>query len=225
MPDQSQFNIYIIIALIIGIIGLIWLINTLWRNWKISKFRSWPRARATVVNVLAVPTDGKIAVDPRNIIATTNNSVRYVPKILYVYEVNGREYRSDNVFYHGPDSLNAVDTKMLLGQIYPNNIITILYNPSNPNDAYIYNGTQNNTGIIIGVILLLLSGFLFYQNYKNKSGNNDMTGNDILTQLSKATHINIPTSKTTTISKTTMPGSATGNNVIEISSFRKGLLY
>ncbi len=62
-----------IIVLILAIVGLIWLINGLWKNWKIRNIRSWPKADATIISSVAQPADGSSSafVDPRFIVATT----------------------------------------------------------------------------------------------------------------------------------------------------------
>ena len=175
MPNWiDQYNIYI--AIILGIIGLIWLIRTLWGNIKINKIRSWPKATANVVNVFAETVNsgsGSMLIDP-NTISIANNTTKFIPRVLYEYTIRGKGYQSNNVVYDGPRDFNAVDTKMILGQITPGENIHVYYNPHKPSESYIYNGRSKYTGIIGGIILLLIAGYLIYQKYYDTGI--DMTG-------------------------------------------------
>ncbi|XWV24655.1 hypothetical protein QJ856_gp1129 [Tupanvirus deep ocean] len=174
MTDLGDYmTVSNIVAIILGIIGLIWLIYGLWRNWKINKISTWPKTNAFVLNSVAEPANnaaGNTYVDPRYIIATTDNKAQYIPKVTYRYRVGNREYQSNHVVYSGSRSYNAVDIKTLLGQVHAGATIPIFYNPNNPNESYIYNGTSSYTGVIIGLVLLLIAGYLgYYHNYKNKT--------------------------------------------------------
>ncbi|XWV25892.1 hypothetical protein QJ857_gp1189 [Tupanvirus soda lake] len=174
MTDLGDYmTVNNIVAIILGIIGLIWLIYGLWRNWKINKISTWPKTNAFVLNSVAEPANnaaGNTYVDPRYIIATTDNKAQYIPKVTYRYRVANKEYQSNNVVYSGSRSYNAVDIKTLLGQVYAGATIPIFYNPNNPNESYIYNGTTSYTGIIIGLVLLLIAAYLgYYHNYKNRN--------------------------------------------------------
>ena len=165
-------NIYNIVAIILGIIGLIWLIYALWRNSRVNQIRSWPKTSATVVNVFAVPANsaaGNRYVDPQSIVVA-NNKARFTPHVLYTYIVKGKEYQSTNVIYSGANSYSATEIKTILGQITPGETIQVYYNPGKPTQSYIYNGSNNYTGVVIGILLLLLAGYLWYHQYK-KSGN------------------------------------------------------
>ena len=176
----NRLNIFNIVAIILIIVGLVWLIQTLWKNWKINQIRSWPKASATVINVFAEPANaaaGSVYVDPSTIVATTGNNARYIPRVLYRYTVNGKEYQSNNVIYSGPHSYSALDIKILLGQIYPNAVIPVFYDPHNPGTSYIYNGNPRYLGAIIGALLVIIGGYILFQkNYKAtvKSGINTL---------------------------------------------------
>jgi len=165
-----------IVAIILGIVGLIWLLHGLWRNWKINRISTWPKANATVLNAVAKPANsnaGTMYMDPRNIVAATNSSAKYEPIVFYRYRVGNRDYQSENVIYSGANSYNALETKNIFGQIQTGGTIPVYYNPNNPSESYIYNGTKSYTGIVIGIILLLLAAYLGY--YHNLSKHRKMT--------------------------------------------------
>lgn len=158
-----------VVVIILVIVGLVWLIYSLWRNWKISRISAWPKTNATVLNALALPAGGgrgNVYLDPQAIVATTDNSFQYVPKIVYTYRVAGKEYQSDSVIYSGARSYNSVDIKTIMGNLHAGSLVPVFYNPNKNNESYIYNGTSNYTGAIIGIILLFIAGFLsYYHNY------------------------------------------------------------
>lgn len=160
-----------IIGIILGIIGLIWLIHGLWRNMKINNISKWPKANATVLSSLAEPANsqaGSRYISPQDIVVSKdNNNAQYIPRVTYQYRVNGKDYISSNVVYSGQSSYNAFDTKTILADMSPNSVIQIYYNPSNPSEAYIYNGKTSYTSIIMGVILLLLAAYIFWHYHKN----------------------------------------------------------
>lgn len=160
-----------IVAIILGIIGLIWLIYGIWRNRKINQIRSWPKTNAVVLNAVAEPANasaGNTYIDPRYIVATVNSPAQYIPIIIYRYNVGGKEFRSNNVVFSGPRSYNALDIKTIMGQIYPGSVIPVFYNPNNPAESYIYNGSPSYLQIIIGIILLLIAAYLAYHNHSQK---------------------------------------------------------
>ena len=205
-----------IVALILGIIGLIWLIHGLWRNWKINKISTWPKTNAVVLNAVAEPANnnaGNVYIDPSTIIATTNDNAQYIPRVVYRYRVGNRDYQSTNVVYSGAKSYNALDIKTLLGQVYPGATIPIYYNPNNHAESYIYNGNKSWTGVIIGLALLLIAAYLAHRNHKNQTvttvtqmtdASPSLTDIDISTRNGNITRTTtVPVGTTRTITKTT----------------------
>lgn len=157
----NQLGVKHIIAVILGIVGLVWLIWSLWKNWKANSIKSWPRTDAIVTSSVAVPTNGsdQNQTDPRYINATNNNT-QYSPKITYRYRVAGKEYTSNNIMYTGPNSFNATDIKALMAPLYPGAIVPIYYNQGNAAESYVYTSPMEWTGVIGGIILLILAGLL-----------------------------------------------------------------
>jgi hypothetical protein len=160
-----------IVAAILVIVGLIWIIHSLWRNWKICRINTWPKTNAFVLNAMAAPANqsaGNTYVDPKYITPTINDSARYIPIIIYRYRIGDRDYQSDKVVYSGPKSYSTFDTKTIMGNISNGSIIPIYYNPRNPKESYIYVGTTNYLGIIIGIVLILIAIYIGYRGNFNK---------------------------------------------------------
>ncbi len=166
---KSYFTLNNIVALIIGIVGLVWLIQGLYRNMKINNINSWPNINATIIGAAIYPTNNKnMAIDPKNI-HQLNNSTKYIPKVTYEYQLGNIAYQSNSIIYSGPESFNAADIKALMSNLVPGATIPIYYSPNNFNESYIYNGITNNTPIIIGIILILIAIYLgYYHNFSNK---------------------------------------------------------
>jgi hypothetical protein len=164
----EYLTVHNIIVIILGIIGLIWLIYGIYRNCRINSIRGWPKANAIVLNSLIRPANnsGGMYLDPQYIMPM-NNHMHYVPMIVYRYRVNNMDYQSNNVVYSGPKSFNPIDTKLIMGNITPGSIIPVYYNPHNPNESYIYNGIPSYIGIILGIILLLIAGYIGYRHNIN----------------------------------------------------------
>lgn len=218
MADFTKnLDINKIIALILGIIGLILLILGLWKNWKINSISSWPKTNAVVLNAVAQPANsaaGTTYLDPRFIVATTDDKAQYVPQVVYRYKVGDKEYQSDSVIYAGNKSYNALDTKTLIGQMHPGSVINVYYNPKNNKESYIYVGNNNYTNVIIGLILLLVAFYLFYRNlakekklqtttYKSITDVNSPSLTDLDPAIRNATVRNLGT-KNVTVTRTTI---------------------
>lgn len=162
---QGHITVKNIVALILGIVGIVWLIYDIHRNWKINRISSWPKANAYVISSMAEPANaeaGKAYVDPSYLIPTVDSGAQYKPQVVYRYRVGDRDYKSTNVVYSGQSTYDAADTKALLGQITPGSMIDVYYNPNNPSEAYIYNGQTSWVGIVISVILILIALYLAY---------------------------------------------------------------
>ena len=169
--NNYNFDVYNIIAAILAIVGLIWLIYTLWINLKIGRIRSWPKTNAVIINSIIEPANnaaGNIYLDPTNIIAANNNA-RYMPRVFYKYTVNGKEYQSNNLVYAGSRSYTATEVKVMLDGLSPGSTVPVFYDSNQPSEAYIYNGKSSYTGIISGIILLLLAGYIMYYRNSNTS--------------------------------------------------------
>lgn len=168
-----------IVAIILAIVGLVWLVHNIWRNYKINNINHWPKTNATIITSLAEPVG-----------QGSNN--QFVPKVVYSYTANGRTYISDNVVYSGSRSYNAVDTRKIMSQLTPNSSVPVYYNPKDPKESYIYNGNKTYSGIVIGIILLLIAAYLGYYHNKDK----------ITTTITKKQRDGT-TTKTTTTTKAT----------------------
>jgi len=172
---KDYLTIQNIVVAILVIIGLIWLISSLWMNMKVNRIAKWPVANATVVNSVIEPekvtsTFGSSYLDPRYLNLSTDVSTKFIPRILYRYTINGQEYQSTNVVYGGDKSYNALDIKTLMGNIGPGSVIQVYYNQSNPSESYIFNGTTSYMGVILGLLLLAVAGAIGYHHNVMQKG-------------------------------------------------------
>lgn len=169
---KDYLTIQNIVVVILAIIGLVWLISALWRNWKIGRINNWPKTNATVINSVVEPEEvtrsGLAYLDPRYLSAATDTSTKYIPRILYRYTINGQEYQSNDVMYGGDQAFNALDIKTIMGNIGPGSTILVYYNPNDLNESYVLNGTQNYMGVLIGLALLAIAAAIGYNHNISK---------------------------------------------------------
>lgn len=161
-----------IIATVSLVVGLIWLGWALWQNWKSSQVKTWQRADATILQAAAevVEVGQNTLVDPQSIPVANNNN-RYRARVAYRYNVMGRQAVSEN-FMYGKEFFTAQEIRTLMAPVRQGQTVSILYNPDNFDEAYIYdNAATNWTGIWWGIGLILLGLILFAFNKKNKRKN------------------------------------------------------
>ena len=165
----KYFTAYNVVALILIIVGLIWLVQTMRKNNKIKEIRTWPKANATVISAVAEPVNrgqGSPFLDPQHLVPKKGDNTQYRPIVVYRYRAGGNEYQSNNVIYAGKKSYNTLETKVMLGQLHPGGNVQVYYNPKNNDESYIYNGIQDNKGIIWGIIFILIGLALGYYGSK-----------------------------------------------------------
>lgn len=182
MSDYSNyFTVNNIIALILGIIGLILIIRGIWINWTIDKIKSWPKTKATVLSVMIKQLDNdinNIYLTPKQISDEPYKFGRYIPKIIYSYTVNGVKYESDTVIYPAISSYSYDKVVSIVGNLKDNNTIEVYYDPKNPNKSYIITGKREYSGLIIGIILVIIAVYLGY--YRGHLKFNNKQSNDFV---------------------------------------------
>lgn len=163
---MDYFTLNNIIAVIIGVIAIVWLFCSIWRNYKIRQIASWPTVHATVVRIV-IATDIHIhkietSDDAKRMIAKLKTGSVYYPSISYKYVVGGEEYKSSNMSFTpiNPHSSEAI--KMMMRNIVPGSKMMIRYNPAKPSEAYIYTSEPSYMGVILSLLLLLLAATIAY---------------------------------------------------------------
>lgn len=157
-----------IVAIILLIIGIVWLIIALIHNSKINSIYKWPRTQATTIYAYISSTEnnGSNILNTHYTYNQFNNEnldkATYIPHIIYQYNVNGTNYQSNKITIGEPKKYNAIDIQAIMSAFTPGTHILIYYNPNNPYESYIYNGTTSVTGIIWGVIFILLALIIAY---------------------------------------------------------------
>lgn len=159
-----------IIIVILVIIGLVWLIYTIWRNYKINKINTWPKTIANVISVNIRPA---------------GTLWQQAPTVVYNYTVGNKNYHSNNIIYGGSYSFNNVNIRSIINGVYAGSSIPIYYNPKNPNESYIFNGTKNYLGIVLSLIVLLIAGYLGYHHNTSLYKKNTVTVTSQTNKLSE----------------------------------------
>ena len=177
-----------IISFILIILGIVLIVYNLWTNYRANAVKSWARVQATVISAFAAPANqqaGQAYLDPRQMIAYERDPARYKPYVVYSYQIGDRNYQSSSVAYgDGRNTYNSLEIKTLMSQIIPGNTIMIYVDPSNPRNAYIYTRDTNYWGSVLGLILLLIGGFLLYRSKNSWKRYADMFA-DKLSSISK----------------------------------------
>lgn len=167
-----------IIAIIIFIIGLVWLIWAAVYNARVSTISKWPRVEAKIVSSYIEAQSGDdntTLIDPYAVAQLNLNPTRaiYTPYIVYQYTVNGFLYQSSNIFYGGKKKYNGFDIQLFMKMFSPGTIINVYYNPKNFSEAYIYDGTKSYVGIVWGVIFIIIAIVIFFYHNKEKNKGNE----------------------------------------------------
>lgn len=158
-------NWNIIVAIILAIIGIVWIIATIVTNGKLNSATGWYLTNATITNSVAQPVIQ--ATDYTSVQASqiqlNNTTSSYIPRIVYTYTINGKNYQSNQVFYGVEQILNSSQIIPFMDKYRVGTTIPIYYNPANPQQAYIIlSAHASYWGIILGIILILIAIWLYY---------------------------------------------------------------
>lgn len=188
---SNYFTINNIIALILGIIGLILIIRGIWINWTIDMIKSWAITNATVLSVMTKQLGNNIDniyLTPKQINDEPYKFGRYIPKIIYSYTVNGTKYDSNSVIYPAVSSYGYDKVRSIVGNLKDGDTIEIYYNPKNPKKSYIITGKRDYSGLMIGIILVIIAVYLGY--YRGHLKFNKKQSNDFLVTESNNPELN-----------------------------------
>lgn len=177
---EGKNEVNIIIAVILAIIGIVLIVQTIIQNRRLGNIDSWFLTNATVVNAVAQPVTtaaGHVPVDATNITHIPDTTARYTPRVVYKYNVNGKEFQSNQVFYGGDPQLNSTEITAFMDKFRIGSTIPIYYNPADPQQSYVVvTGHQSYWGIIFGVVLILLAFWVLnYDKIKISSHGVDIT--------------------------------------------------
>ena len=173
-------NVNTIIAVILAILGIVLIVQNFLNNRRLANVENWYLTNATVVNAVAqpaTPAAGHVPVDPSNITHIPDTTVRFIPRVVYKYTINGKEYQSNQIFYGGEPQLNSSEIGPFMDKFRVGTTIPIYYNPADAQQSYVVvSGHQNYWGIIFGVVLILLAFWaLNYDKVKISSHGLDIT--------------------------------------------------
>ena len=160
MESKTVILIEASVAIVLIILALVVIIWNLYKHWKDGQVKSWPKARGRILEALVKPVDSPVGTEYRRaseIRPVTGSQVRYQPVISYTYQVSGSTYRNTEFMYNGADSYSDVDIKALMGRFEVGSFVPVLYNPSNPDESYLYVGDVDWWPLWLGVVLLVLA--------------------------------------------------------------------
>lgn len=179
-----QFGDYLtghnVLAIVVIVIGIIWLIYGIVYNRRINNVTRWPKTSAVVLNsVIETPDKRYLTVsDLSNLTINQQYATIYSPRVLYQYTVMGTNYQSTNVYYGRSLRFNAFDIRAVMQTLAPGTTINISYNPHQYSESYIYVGERRYGHIFWGIILILAGAGIFaYQNFRKK-GNGEKKGEE-----------------------------------------------
>jgi hypothetical protein len=153
-PTQTKFGV--IIALLLLIVGGIFTFLGVKFIRQQQDAQNWPAVQGIV-------TDTYIKENVNESIDQTDDTITYVPKVVYEYVVDDRVYSGTQLrigFERSYDRRQKANEAMTA---YPVGAeVTVYYNPANPAEAALnldLNGF-NNVALIVGVVLLALGGIV-----------------------------------------------------------------
>lgn len=156
---KSQLNI--IIAVILAILGIILIIQNIVQNQRLVSLGNWFLTNGIVINAVAQPATapaGHVPTVSVNVYQIPDSTARYIPRIVYKYTVNGKEYQSNQLFYGGEPELSSSEIAPFMDKFRVGSAIPVYYNPSDPQQSYvILSKYRNYWGIVFGIILILLA--------------------------------------------------------------------
>lgn len=161
-----------IIGIILVLIAVVWLLHEIWINWRINQMRRWPTTNATIVSTTARPVNlanGNVITQIGDIADTVTDNAKYEVNVLYKYNVYNREFESNNIAYDSSNRMNAKEVKLLFSGLNPGQQTTIVYNPNNPEESYMFIGKHNYWGIVWAIILLIIGAALLAHKSKDES--------------------------------------------------------
>lgn len=175
---KKHLSVFSIIGILLIIIGIIWFIHNIYKNNKVNRIASWDRALATVIESGARPVGTNAFVDmlePKALLISQTSDVKYTPYIYYKYRVDGREYTGDKLMYSSPRNFSAIDTASLLKNLPRGATFPVHYDSNDPSESYVYPGSKEYTGMIIGTVLFLLGLALLFLHARSvkKTQDND----------------------------------------------------
>lgn len=163
MENKTTILIESAVGLILLIVGMVIVIWNLYKHGKSNSIKGWPKAQGKILSALVAPADSPVGTEymrPNQIRPVVGSETSYVPRVSYVYTVSGRTYRGDNFMYNSPDEFNDIQIKALMGRYKIGSEVPVLYNSSNPEESYLYDGDVDWWPFWVGIILVLIAAAL-----------------------------------------------------------------
>jgi len=188
--DNVTSGILFVIGLVLAILGLIWFLYGLYQNIKTASITNWPKTTATVISSHSIPTNRMSSLNyksPGDWQLMFMKSGTYVPAITYEYTISGRRYASNGVVYGGPSSYSYSDSQKIVNQNRRGESIYVRYNPSNPQESYIYYDNLRWLNMTLGALLFFFSLIFLFVLMKTK-GSEEKEINKTITKTTTRTY-------------------------------------
>lgn len=117
----------------------------------------WPAARGQIESS-AVDVEKE---RERDSDGNVHYDTKYVPRIVYRYQVEGTDYYGEQLSYGSTSSGNASWAYRIRDQYPPGTEVSVYYDPGNPQEAVLQPGAKWTTYIVLGIgVLFALTGGL-----------------------------------------------------------------
>jgi hypothetical protein len=114
--------------------------------------QNWPSVNGTIQEVKAVKNYHTGAADDINVDT-------YSPKLRYSFTVEGTEYSSDRIaFGYGKTFTSESAALSSIPKYSQGSLVTVYYNPENPNEAVLERRNERRVWGMVGGILLIVLG-------------------------------------------------------------------
>lgn len=114
--------------------------------------QNWPSVNGTIQDVKAAKNYHAGADDDINVDT-------YSPKLRYSYSVGGTGYSSDRIAFGYGKTFNSESAALASIQKYSQgSLVTVYYNPENPNEAVLERRNERKVWGLVGGILLIVLG-------------------------------------------------------------------
>jgi hypothetical protein len=148
-PNWTVF-IPVILGVVFGLLGLIFLIIALVSRKKAQTSQSWPTTPGTV---LSSSIEEHTEFDSEN----QSNSINFQPVVQYRYKVMGQEYIGSKIAF-GANRFDHARAQSISSRYVPNAAVTVHYNPQNPQDAILETQAAGSKVFLwIGIVFLVIA--------------------------------------------------------------------
>jgi hypothetical protein len=147
MPHIDLTNIFIVLIVTCAI-GLFLVLGNFFMIRSIRETKNRENAVLTWPNVT-----GKIGISEKRVHLDDDHTPVDFPHVSYIYEVDGKTYRSSNILPGG--EIGGVNVESTLARYPKGADVTVYYDPHNPKDAVLEPGKNTGSNLLWLMIVLM----------------------------------------------------------------------